>query len=82
MQIVVDEAELARYQGFAAASGLNLSEWVRRALRDAAGTRSPIPPERRLEVIRAALEVNGEDTPGIEQMLAEIEDGYLSGPAP
>ena len=82
MQIVVEEEELARFQSAAAAAGVNLSEWVRRALRDAAATRSPIPPEHRLEVIRAALEVNGEDSPDIEQMLAEIEAGYLSGPAP
>lgn len=34
-------------------------------------------PERKLEVIRRAMAMNLAPSPDIEQMLAEIERGYL-----
>lgn len=55
-----------------------MSEWVRRALREAR-TESTGDPARKLAVIRAAT---GHDFPtaDLEQWLAEIESGYLGAP--
>ncbi|MDZ4693701.1 MAG: hypothetical protein SGI86_01020 [Deltaproteobacteria bacterium] len=39
LQVVMDEAELRGYERAARAAGVPLSEWVRRALRDA---RNPV----------------------------------------
>lgn len=78
MQIVVDDAELARFRAAAADAGVNLSEWVRRALRDIELRRSPKSPEQRIAAIRAAAK-HSYPAPEIEQMNAEIERGYLDG---
>ena len=58
-----------------------MSEWVRQALRHARRVAAAGDPARKLEVIRAGA---GHDFPtaDIDEMLAEIESGYLGQRAP
>jgi hypothetical protein len=75
LQVVVDDAELHRYQRAAGRSGLTLAEWVRQALRSAERTTAVGDPDRKLGAIRRAT-AHEFPAPDIEQMLAEIEHGY------
>jgi hypothetical protein len=76
LQVVVDDAELRRFQHVAERSGLTLAEWVRQTLRRAERTASTTDPDRKLEAIRRAA-TNQFPTADVDQMLAEIEQGYL-----
>lgn len=76
LQVLFDEAELRELQASARREGLPVSEWVRRALREARRRR----PERDLEAkLRAVREGAKYAFPAgdIEDMLGEIERGYL-----
>ena len=53
-----------------------MSEWVRRALREARTESTTGDPARKLAVIRAAAS-HDFPTAELEQMLAEIESGYV-----
>jgi hypothetical protein len=55
---------------------LTVGEWVRRALREARATLPVHDPETRLKAIRRAAKYSL-PTADIEQMLSEIERGYL-----
>jgi predicted 2-oxoglutarate/Fe(II)-dependent dioxygenase YbiX len=79
LQVVVQEAELREIRRVARQERMTVSEWVRRSLRQARRAVSTQDPDRKLEVLRAALE-HSAPAPDIEQMLAEIERGYASGP--
>lgn len=75
LQLMLDERELREIRLAARRSGLTVSEWARRAMRQA---RQSIPsgdPGRKLAVIRSA---SGHSFPtaDIEQMLAEVEAGH------
>ena len=76
MQVLIEESEYARLQRAARARGMSLAEWVRQALR-AASNREPLKDtDKKLAVIRAAARHEC-PTADIDQMLAEIERGYL-----
>jgi hypothetical protein len=79
LQVVLDDAELRRFQRAAGRSGLTLAEWVRQALRRAERATSTGDPDRKLGAIRLAV-THSFPAPDIEQMLAEIERGYLHDP--
>lgn len=53
-----------------------MSEWVRQALRQARRMTALGDPARKLDVIRAGAG-HGFPTADIDEMLAEIESGYL-----
>ena len=55
---------------------MNVSEWVRHALRRARRAEPAIEAGRKLEAVRAAV-THGFPTADIDQMLREIERGYL-----
>ena len=58
-------------------NGMTVSEWVRQALR-AAHRREPLETgDRKLEVIRAAAG-HSFPTADIDEMLGQVEAGYLS----
>lgn len=74
-----DEIEEIRVQ--AAVLNLTVAEWVRQALRDA---RRAVPQgsrTKKLDAIRVAA-VCAFPTAEMDQMLADIEKGYLGGEAP
>jgi hypothetical protein len=76
LQVLFEEAELAEIRALARARKLTVAEWVRGALRAARQTEPVAPPERKLAVVRAASR-QSLPTGDIDQMLAEIERGYL-----
>jgi hypothetical protein len=74
LQIVVDEAEAARFERSARKEGLTLSEWARRALRESERRRRAPTAATKLRAIERALE-HGFPTGDISRMLEEIEAG-------
>jgi hypothetical protein len=78
MQVLVEEAEYARLQQAARRKGMSLAEWVRHALRDAYRREPENAPDKKLAAIRAAAR-HDYPTGDIDQMLAEVERGYLEG---
>ena len=76
MQVLVEEAEYARLQQAAQRKGMSLAEWVRHALRVAVRREPENGPEKKLATIRSATR-HHYPTGGIDQMLAEIERGYV-----
>ncbi len=79
LQVVVGDADLERYRRTAQAQGINVSEWVRQALRVAERERSNGDVEAKLAAIRKAVsyETGGREV-NIETMLAETEAGRLA----
>ncbi|HEV3309242.1 MAG TPA: antitoxin [Chloroflexota bacterium] len=77
LQVVVDDAEMERFEQTANALGLTVSEWVRRSLRIAQSEVSTGKVDEKLRVIREAY-AHQYPAPDIDQMLDEIERGYMS----
>jgi hypothetical protein len=79
LQVVVGDADFERYRRTAQAQGINVSEWVRQALRVAERERSSGDVEAKLAAIRKAVsyETGGREV-DIETMLAETEAGRLA----
>jgi hypothetical protein len=78
LQVVMEDRELREFTRAARSEGLSLSEWVRRVLRAACQRRPAGDQRRKLEAIRAAAR-HGFPTADIDQMNAEIAQGYMSG---
>ena len=76
MQVLLPDDELSAFQRAAEAEQMTLSEWVRSTLRDVVATRSSADPEARIAAIRKAAAFSF-PAPDIDEMLAEIESGYL-----
>lgn len=76
LQVLLDEDELAEIQRLAKRRHQTTAAWVRDALRAARDTASHPDTERKLRVIREASTYS-HPAPDIEQMLEEIERGYL-----
>jgi hypothetical protein len=77
LQVVVTDEDLERYRRTAQAQGVNLSEWVRQALRVAQRETSDGDVEAKLAAIRKAVSYSFPE-PDIDTMLAEIEAGRLA----
>lgn len=80
LQVLFDEKELKAIRRTARRQGLTVSEWVRRSLREAREAEPERDPRMKLEVVRAAAE-HRFPTADIDQMLREIEQGYVDEPA-
>jgi ribbon-helix-helix CopG family protein len=78
LQVVLEEAELEAIQQAAEREEMTVSEWVRKALREARGLAPSRSKEAKLQAVRDAW---AHDFPAgdIDQMLREIERGYLGG---
>lgn len=77
LQVILQDPEYREIQRVAQARSMSIAEWVRQAL-DLARRREPVQDaSRKLAAVRAAVLHNG-PTADIDQMLAEIERGYLS----
>ena len=76
LQVLFEPKEYKTLQLLAREAGLSLGEWVRQALRRAADTSSVKTPQQKLKGIRRFSQLNG-PTGDIEQILKEIESGYL-----
>lgn len=75
LQVLLPDQEMADIQHLAKREQLTVGEWVRRTLREARSSRSLADPETKLRAIRRAAQ-HSFPTGDIEQMLAEIEQGY------
>jgi hypothetical protein len=79
LQVVVEDADFELYRRTAQAQGVNISEWVRQALRVAERERSSGDVEAKLAAIRKAVNHrSGGREVDIDTMLAETETGRLA----
>ena len=76
LQVILEDSEYGEIRRIAQRHRMNVSEWVRQALRRARRSEPTIEAGRKLEAIRSAFEYEF-PVADIEQMLAEIERGYL-----
>jgi transposase-like protein len=79
LQVLFDEAEFAEIRRIAKRHGQTVAEWVRQALRAARRDEPGTEPQRKLAAVREAV-LGDYPVADIEQMLEEIESGYLDGP--
>ena len=77
LQVILRDEEMRELRRAAKGKRMTVSEWVRQALRSARRHEPETDAGRKLDAVRAAAR-NGFPTGDIEQMLAEIERGYLS----
>lgn len=80
LQVLLDEEDFAEVQRAARERRVSVADWVRDAIRLAKREQPSSSPERKIAAIRAAALHQG-PTADIEQMLEEIERGYLSDPS-
>jgi hypothetical protein len=81
LQVILQDSEYREIQRAARLRHMSLAEWVRQAL-ERARRREPLGDAgKKLQVIRAAIK-HEFPTGDIDQMLAEIESGYGTGPQP
>ena len=76
LQVLLDEAELREIRQIARRERMSVAEWVRQALRAARRRQGLGDSRKKLEVVRAAAR-HSFPTGDIDQMLSEIENGYL-----
>jgi hypothetical protein len=76
LQVLLDERELRQIQRIARARRLTVAEWVRQALRAASRQEPLADAGKKLEVVRGAAR-HAFPTADIDQMLQEVERGYL-----
>jgi hypothetical protein len=78
LQVLLEESELQALRDAARREGVPVSEWVRRALRDARSQQPRGDLGSKLQAVRAAAR-HEFPTADIDDMLAEIEQGHRSG---
>jgi hypothetical protein len=76
LQVILDDAELAAVRRAARRSHMTTAEWVRQALRAARRSEPSGDAAKKLAVVQAASAFEF-PTGDIDQMLGEIERGYL-----
>ncbi len=77
LQVLFDEPELAEIQQVARSRRMTTAEWVRQALRRAVREEPVKARQAKLDSLRAVV-AHDFPTADIEQMLAEIEQGYAA----
>jgi hypothetical protein len=77
LQVLLADEEMSDIKLLAQRERLTVGEWVRRTLREARAQKSVKDPAVKLAAIRRAAEYNFPEV-DIDQMLREIEQGYLS----
>jgi hypothetical protein len=80
LQVLLDEDELQLIQRLARRERLTTAEWVRQRLREGAAASGPADTASKLTAVHAGYRLAA-PAPPIDQMLDEIERGYL-GDAP
>jgi len=78
LQILLSEAEFEQLRVTARTNDVSVGEWVRQAIRRSFGEPLIRPKQAKLVAVREAL-AHYAPTADIDQMNAEIEEGYLSG---
>jgi hypothetical protein len=80
LQVLLEDTEFRELREAARREDVPVSEWVRRALRDAHRRRPRGDLDTKLRAVRAAVRHEG-PTADIDEMLAEIERGYSGRPS-
>ena len=78
LQVLLEADELAEVRKLARQKRMTTAEWVRQALRGARRAEPGGDPATKLQVVRAAAR-HSLPSADLDQMLAEIERGYLGG---
>ena len=81
LQVILEDPEYRDIQRMARANHMTLAEWVRRALAAARRREPSVDASKKLAAVRAATR-HAFPTGDIEQILAEIERGYVSDQRP
>jgi hypothetical protein len=81
LQVLLRDPEYREIQRIARSRRMSVAEWVRQALHSAKREEPMGDVSKKLEALRAAAKFEF-PTADMDQMLAEIEQGYLSGPKP
>jgi hypothetical protein len=81
LQVILRDPEYREVQRAARDRHMTIAAWVRRALELARRQEPAGDAAAKLAAIRAAVELNLPPGADIDQMLAEIEQGYLSDPS-
>lgn len=81
LQVILDDLEYRDLQRSAKRARMTVSAWVRKSIRDVQGREPIADVEKKLKVVREAT-LHAYPAPEIDQMLEEIERGYLGGNAP
>lgn len=76
LQVILDDAEMSEIRRIAQRRRLTVAEWVRQALRAARRQEPEVDSGKKLKVVRAAAQ-HSFPTADVNQILAEIEQGYL-----
>jgi predicted ATPase len=79
LQVLFEESELDEVRRAAERHHMTVAEWVRQALRAARRQEPEREAQEKLDAIRRAAE-HDFPTGDIDQLLAEIERGFLEGP--
>ena len=79
LQVLLDDEELAEIQELARRRHQTTAAWVREALRAARDTAAHAETGRKLRAVREAVTYTY-PIAEVEDVLAEIERGYLEGP--
>jgi hypothetical protein len=79
LQVLLDETELRTIQRLARRDKLTTAEWVRRRLREGAANSRGDTASKLAAVHAAYRQTSNTPEPDIDQMLDEIEQGYLGG---
>lgn len=77
LQVLLEESDLRDLRRAARAEGLTVAAWVRRALSDARRRRPTGDVARKIDAVRRAVRHQG-PVADIDEMLRDIEQGYLS----
>ena len=80
MQVLLEDDEFAEIRRVAKRHRMTVAEWVRQALRRARRDEPVADPKKKLAAVREAAR-GAYPTADIDQMLTEIESGYLTGDA-
>jgi len=78
LQVLFDDAEMREIQHAARRKRLTVAEWVRQALRRVRSDESQTEPSEKLAAVERAM-AYAFPTGDIDEMLAEVENGY-AGP--
>lgn len=77
LQVVLEDGEMRAIRTIAKRRRMTVAEWVRQVLRSARREEPTSDPRRKMEVLHSSVR-HTFPSGDIQQMLAEIERGYLA----
>jgi hypothetical protein len=81
LQVIMQDPEYREVQRAARSRRMTIAEWVRQALIQARRQEASGDVEKKLAAVRTAVKHNIGPSVEIDEMLADIERGYLADPS-